>query len=81
MTILVPIEDAQKSLLELCERVEHGEDVILTRDGRPVSRITGVDTPARSGKRILGQMRGRATMADNFNDPMPDFEDSFYCGS
>lgn len=75
MTILVPIEDAQKSLPELCERVAHGEDVILTRGGRPVSRITGLDAPVRTGKRRLGQLRGLATISDNVNDPMPDFEE------
>lgn len=75
MTILVPIEDAQKSLPELCERVAHGEDVILTRDGRPVSRITGVAGKTEPPKRQLGQFRGCGTVADNFNDPMPDFEE------
>jgi hypothetical protein len=29
-------------------------------------------------KRPLGMDRGKVIIADNFDDPMPDFEDSFY---
>lgn len=84
MTIIVPIEDAQKRLAELCELASKGEDVLLTQGGQHAWRITpAADTPYSEprGQRRLGVLQGRGHVAETFNDPMPDFEDAFYCGS
>jgi prevent-host-death family protein len=35
----ISVKDAQEKLAELLDRVESGEDVILTRDGKSIARI------------------------------------------
>lgn len=35
----ISVKDAQENLAELLDRVESGEDVILTRDGKSIARI------------------------------------------
>lgn len=82
MSILVPIEDAKANLLELCQRVRRGEDIVLTQDGHPVGRLAPVESKTGpAGKRPLGLYRGKVVVHETFNDPLPDIEDSFYCGS
>lgn len=38
------INQLPKELLELINRVQQGEDVILTRDGQPIARLTPTDS-------------------------------------
>lgn len=40
--ISIPIHAQKVSLTDLVRRVEAGEDVVLTREGRPVARIEAV---------------------------------------
>lgn len=35
--------DAVENIQALIARVEHGEEVIITRDGKPVAKIVGVE--------------------------------------
>ena len=39
MTIRIGTYDAKSRLSELLDRVESGEDVIITRNGKPVARL------------------------------------------
>jgi prevent-host-death family protein len=39
----VTLADAKARLSELVERATHGEPICITRRGKPVARITGVD--------------------------------------
>ncbi|WP_374233518.1 type II toxin-antitoxin system Phd/YefM family antitoxin, partial [Cellulomonas sp. ACRRI] len=59
----VPLADAASRLPELVHAVEHGDEVTLTRDGRPVARLVAVAGAARrtSGR---GSAAG-ATVAAN----------------
>ena len=43
----IGIHEARARLSELIERVQSGEEVVLTRRGKPVARLV----PARAGKR------------------------------
>lgn len=38
--------EATGQLLQLVERAKKGEDVVITHDGQPVARITGLPQPA-----------------------------------
>jgi antitoxin (DNA-binding transcriptional repressor) of toxin-antitoxin stability system len=63
----ITIEEAVGKLTELVQRVEAGEEVVLTRDGHPVVRLElirkAVDREKR--RRVLDQIteaaRGKAT--------------------
>ncbi|TGN39679.1 type II toxin-antitoxin system prevent-host-death family antitoxin [Paracoccus liaowanqingii] len=52
----IAIAEAKAQFAELIRRVEAGEEVELTRYGRPVARLTAAQTP---GQGLIGCMRGR----------------------
>jgi antitoxin (DNA-binding transcriptional repressor) of toxin-antitoxin stability system len=54
MTIQVNIAEAKAKLSELVARAEAGEDVIISRDGKPVVSLT-LRTPRQQKPRQLGQ--------------------------
>jgi len=74
----VSIYDAKNSLSELVKRAEQGEEVILSRHGRPVVKLIALP-PA---KRVLGRARGLVREIDNdWWKPMTDEEaEKFYRG-
>lgn len=59
---------------------EAGEDVVIARDGKPVVRLTPVKGSRDWLRRIEGAWVGRMIIADDFDDPIPGFEDDFYDG-
>lgn len=68
----VTIEEAQTQLAELIERVECGEEVIITRDETPVARLVSYDQKLL--KRGFGSMRGKAWLDESFWEPLPEEE-------
>ncbi len=58
----VPISNAKALLTELVRRAEHGEEVLLTRFGRPAVRLSPVGAPrgAAARRKVLRQIRDRA---------------------
>ena len=62
----VSIQEARSSLTQLIERVQGGQDVIITRAGRPVARLTRVNAERKGIK--LGTLEGM------FKDVSPDFD-------
>ncbi|WP_456600612.1 type II toxin-antitoxin system Phd/YefM family antitoxin [Blastococcus sp. SYSU DS0616] len=53
----------------LLEAVGAGEDVVITRAGKPVARLVAAGT--RAVRRVPGSLRGRTRIADDF-DEMPE---------
>lgn len=64
--------DAKTRLSELLDRVEHGAVYVITKRGRPVAELR---PPSRSGGLRFGGDMGRITIADDFDAPIPGFED------
>jgi prevent-host-death family protein len=65
---VVNVYEAKTQLSRLIERAAQGEDVIIARSGRPVARLTKLaEAPAVR----FGVMRGKVTMADDFDAPLP----------
>ena len=56
----VAVFDAKNRLSELLAAVEQGEEITITRHGRPVARMVSVDTPGQAGQgqreRVSGAM-------------------------
>lgn len=69
MQIALAVAKAQ--LAELVRRAEAGEEIELTRYGRPVVRITALKPVKRI--ELFGCMKGLITIADDFNDMPTDF--------
>jgi prevent-host-death family protein len=70
----VTLEEAKAHLDELIERLQPGEAIIITRDAKPVARITG--TGETSARRRLGTLRGSVlSVAPDFDAPLDDFRE------
>jgi prevent-host-death family protein len=68
----VTIDEAEKRLSKLIEQVESGEEVIITRDHKPVARL--VPYVQELPKRGFGSMRGKASLDESFWEPLPEEE-------
>jgi prevent-host-death family protein len=74
----VDIEAAETDFLGLLKDIERGEEVIITRDGKPVAKLVPSEQPVR--RRQLGHLRGKAWAAPDAWDPDPELERLFYEG-
>lgn len=54
----VSVDEAKTHLSRLVTRAEHGEEIILTRSGRPVARLLALEP--RGAVRAPGALRGRS---------------------
>jgi prevent-host-death family protein len=69
MTKSVGVHEAKTHLSKLLERVAAGEEIAITRRGQEIARLV----PVRSaGTRRFGLDRGRWTVPDDFDAPLPD---------
>ena len=66
----VNMHEAKTHLSRLVERVEAGEEIVISRAGKPVARMVAVRAPA--GSRVPGRLRGRLRISDDFDAPLPD---------
>ena len=66
----VNIHQAKTHLARLLRKVAAGEEVVISRAGKPVARLVPVAEAPRP--RELGRDRGKIWIADDFDAPMPD---------
>ena len=71
----VNIHEAKTHLSRLIERVEAGEEITLARAGRPVARIVPIKRVREP--RPLGLWKGRVRISDDFDAPLPEFDEAF----
>lgn len=72
MADVVPLNEAKTKLSELVRRVEAGEEIVIRRGQTPVARLVP-EKPHRL--KPPGSMKGRGWIADDFDAPLPDFEE------
>lgn len=66
----VNVHEAKTHLSRLLVRVEAGEEILISRAGRPVARLVPARRRAR-GRRQPGRFVGKGWIADDFNAPLP----------
>jgi prevent-host-death family protein len=66
----VNIHEAKTHLSRLLERVEAGEEILIARAGRPIARLVPVEPPRE--RRTPGTFKGKISMSDDFDAPLPD---------
>jgi antitoxin (DNA-binding transcriptional repressor) of toxin-antitoxin stability system len=71
----VPIAEAKAKFSELIKRVEAGEDVLLTRDGKVIARLTLPENPRPERKSLIGAYKGKFWMADDFDELGPEWDE------
>lgn len=70
----VNVYEAKTHLSKLLERVERGETIVIARAGTPVAVLSPYVDPAQQ-PRVAGRYEGKIWMSDDFDDPIPGFED------
>jgi prevent-host-death family protein len=65
----VGVHEAKTHFSKLLRRVATGEEIIITRGGEPVAKLTRV---GKAGKRTLGADEGIFEVPDDFNAPLPE---------
>lgn len=73
----VNIYEAKTQLSKLVARAEAGEEITLTRHGRPVARLAPL--VRRTVDRIPGAWRGRVVIHEGF-DTFTDEDDALWYG-
>lgn len=72
----VNVYAAKTNLSQLLDRAAQGEEIVITRNGRPVAKLVAA-APTRKPRR-LGLLRGRIRVPKGFDAPLPaDLVDAF----
>jgi len=59
------IHDAKTNLSRIIERVEHGEEIVISRAGTPVAKVVPLTRTAR--RTMRGSLRGTLVMAPDWD--------------
>lgn len=73
MTYKVNIHDAKTHLSKLLERVMSGEEIVITKAGKPIARL--IPYSPEPAPRTPGIEKGKIIIAENFDEPLPEFEE------
>jgi len=65
----VNVHEAKTHLSRLLARVAAGEEIIISKAGKPVARL--VPFHGLRKKRVPGMDRGKVWIADDFDAPLP----------
>lgn len=62
----VSVREAKSQLSRLLQEVAAGQDVVITRSGRPVAKLVTLE----EGRPILGTDQGRFVVPEDFDTPL-----------
>ena len=69
------VEDVQAHLPEILDKLALGEEVVITRDGKPVGKLTA-GVPSLATPHRLGTLKGTVLyIAPDFDAPLDDFKE------
>ena len=63
----VNMHEAKTRLSQLVARVQEGESFIIARAGKPVARVTAIDSPEPSQQQRIGFLAGQLVIPDDFD--------------
>lgn len=66
----VEIDDARRRLFQLVDKAAAGEDVVVSRNGKPLVRITRLEEHKQ--RITFGVLKGKLTIPEDFDAPLPD---------
>lgn len=76
--IVNTVTEAKAQLSSLLDRVCRGEEVIISRAGKPVAILEPYDSAARPRK--PGALSGKIRIADDFDSVTPEITEMFGLG-
>lgn len=65
--LTVNIHDAKTRLSQLIARAVKGEAFVIAKSGRPLVKVTPLDSPTGGQVRRLGFLAGQITVPDDFD--------------
>ncbi len=74
----VPVSEAKAKFAELIRRAEAGEEILLTRNGKPVARLSEPSANQHLGSlrmALAGKYRGQLNMAEDFDTLGPEWDE------
>ena len=72
----VTLEEAQSHLAEIIDKLPPGEEVVITRDDKPVATLRAAQPPQARQPRRLGTLKGSVRyMAPDFDAIPEGFEE------
>lgn len=75
----VNIHEAKTHLSRLLERAAKGETIVIAKAGKPMARLTPLETREENAKRRMGFMEGQIKVPDDFDTMFADeIERMFY---
>ncbi len=69
----VNIHEAKTHFSKLLDRVIAGETIIIAKAGKPMAELRPLSGPP--ARRVPGIDRGKVLVGDDFDDPLPEFEE------
>lgn len=76
MLATVSVYDAKTQFSQLINRVEAGEEIIISRNGKPVARLVAL--AAERPNRTPGLFAGQITMSPDFDEFSPSDDRDWY---
>lgn len=64
----INIHQAKTQLSRLVEEAANGKSFVIAKAGRPMVKVTALDTPTGRQMRRLGFLRGHISVPEDFNE-------------
>jgi prevent-host-death family protein len=65
----IDIHEATTLLSQLVDEAAGGEEIIISKEGKPMARLVALALPRPP--RVVGMLQGKIWTADDFDDPLP----------
>jgi prevent-host-death family protein len=78
--VRVGMHEAKTRLSQLVERAEAGEDIVITRNGKPVARLAAIADEEQALGSVRGAWRGRMRVSEDFDELPEDIAQSLGAG-
>lgn len=71
----IDVAQAKRQFDQLLERVWHEEEVVITKNDRPLARLTAPTPMQQDPKREFGRVEGAIWMSDDVDAPLDDLRE------
>jgi prevent-host-death family protein len=72
----IGMHEAKTKLSQLVERAAHGEEIVITRNGKPAARLTPIESSSSLAS-VRGSWRHQVEMSADFEELPDDIADAF----
>ena len=69
----IELQDAKEQFMKLVEMAANGEEIVIYKNKQPFVKLLSIAAPSR--QREFGSAKGLIQMADDFDEPLADFEE------